>query len=666
MNRFDPSTADVAAALSTPMATDRASVDRRRFLQAMAVTGAVTMLPSWMADRAGAATPLGPSDGVLVLIMMNGGNDGLSMVAPFADGNYRSMRGRLALTGSQTLQLNGTRGLHPRLGFVKQQWDQGRVAVIDGVGHPNPDLSHFASMARWMTATTSTSVGWSGWLGRYVDGLSGGPDAMHSIAIDSSVPLTLTGNRQVGIALPPSAGGLLTVDDDPVFQRQYATLHQMANTSTGLGGLADSLAVSGSESLLLAEGVKGHYAPALPSEELAAKLTLCARLINANLGTRVLMVSFGDFDSHADQASMLDRRMTELDNGLRAFFTTLAPGFAGRTLVLTSSEFGRRPWANESGGTDHGTSNTLLALGAGVNGGFYGALPPMAGLRRWDNFATQVDFRQVYGNVVERWLGADSAEVLGADHPDLGFLRSPSGGAGTSVGSVSGSPGGSRLQISRLYQAYFRRPPDEAGLDFWLTKRRQGLGLAAVSAEFARSAEFTQAYGSLDSGGFVDLIYANVLRRPPDGEGRSYWVGLLDRGTDRGNVMTGFSESAEFVGLTTPEFVELEKRGPIGRLYRAYFDRQGDADGLAYWLGTNAPLESISEEFARSTEFVRRYGAMSNTQFVEQIYANVMKRGADPAGLDFWTRMLRSGQSRGRIMLEFSNSAEFIALVRST
>ncbi len=660
MNRFDPSTADVLDALSAPLADDPTSLARRRFLQAAAVTGAVTMLPSWLADEAGAATPLGASDGVLVLIMMHGGNDGISMVPPFADGNYQQMRGRLAVGADRVLRMNDQRGLHPNLPFVKNLWDQGRVAVLDGVGHPSPDLSHFTSTARWMTASTSKSVVTTGWLGRYVDGL-GNPDAFHSINIGSAVPLTLAGNRSTATSIPSSAGGLLTIDDDPVYRRQQATIHQMAGGSSGLGTLADSLARSASESIGLAGSMAAHYQPGLPSEELAAKLTLCARLINANLGTRVLMVGFGDFDSHANQSYMHGERMTELNNGLKAFFETLAPGFLGRTLVLTSSEFGRRPWANESGGTDHGTSNTMLAIGGGVNGGFYGQLPSMAGHRRWDNFETTVDFRQVYGNVLERWLGADSAQVIGKDYADLAFLRAPSGSAGGSTGTISGAPGGSRFQLARLYSAYFRRMPDEEGLEFWLGQRRSGLRLESVSAEFARSAEFAATYGALDNAGFIDLIYSNVLRRTPDAAGRAYWIGLLDAGEDRGKIMQGFSESAEFVTLTTPEIVQAEKIGPIGRLYHAYLDREGETAGLQYWLGTSTPLELISESFASSTEFVQRYGALSDSQFVDQIYRNVMKREADTVGRRFWADQLGRGLSRGTVMLSFSNSVEFKA-----
>ncbi len=658
MNRFDPTTADVVAALSAPAPDDCYSLDRRRFLQAAAITGTVSLLPAWLADQAGAATPLGVSDGVVVLVMMNGGNDGMNMVPPYADGNYRQLRGRLAVGADRVLRINDQRGMHPNLPYVKQLWDQGRVAVIDGVGHPQPDLSHFTSMARWMTASTSTNSVSTGWLGRYVDGL-GNPDAFHSIAMGSSIPLTLAGNRAAPTALPSSASGLLTIDNDPVYLRQQATIHQIAGGSTGLGALADSLAASASNSIGLAAGVAGFYQPSLPSEKLAAQMTVCARLINANLGSRVMMVSYGDFDSHANQSSMQGDRLTELNRALQAFFETLDPGFLGRTLVLTSSEFGRRPWANESGGTDHGTSNTLLAIGGGVNGGFYGQLPNLGGHRRWDNFETTVDFRQVYGNVVERWLGADSAEVIGKDYPDMAFLRQPSGTAGSSTGSISGAPGGTRLQLARLYSAYFKRMPDDEGMDFWLAQRRNGLRLESVSAEFARSAEFAATYGALSSAGFIDLIYANVLRRTPDAGGRAYWIGLLDKGHERGAIMQGFSESAEFVTLTTPEIVQAEKTGPIGRLYRAYLDREGDPSGLQYWLGTSTPLLEISESFAASKEFIQRYGALSDSQFVDQIYRNVMKREPDPSGRSFWTSQLDRGQSRGTIMLSFSNSTEF-------
>ena len=258
--------------------------------------------------------------------------------------------------------------------------------------------------------------------------------------------------------------------------------------------------------------------------------------------------------------------------------------------------------------------------------------------------------------------------MLGRDWGDLGFLRSP-GGGGTSGGSPGGSapgstPTGQRAEVARLYLAYFLRRPDEEGFEYWAGVRRNGRSLAAISDDFATSREFTQRYGALSNRQFVELVYRNVLDRNPDAGGLAHWVSVLDRGGARGQVMLGFSESTEFRNRTADQVSQIEATGPVGRLYRAYFLRAPDTAGLHYWTDTGLPVAAISEQFAASAEFRNRYGNLDDRAFITTAYRNVLGREPDPGGLQHWLGILRSGTSRGSVMLGFSNSPEFVRKVQ--
>lgn len=663
-----PTTAEIVAQLSTPV--DPALLQgpdfgRRRFLQAAGVAGAATLLPAWLAEAAAAATPLRADEGVLVLVTMNGGNDGINTFAPVHDGAYHDARRNLAISPAQGLPVTASRSLHPRLGYLKSVWDRGDLAVIEGVGHHDATLSHFVSMAQTMAANGNGQPGPSGWLGRVIDGLPADPLA--GVAIGSRVPLLAQGQRHRASAVPRRADDVRQIDSsNPVAVLQYDAIRALAGDSTGLGSLGDRVAASFGPALDLADRLR----PLIPEEadeaEVVTEMRLAARLINANLGIRFISVDFGDFDTHADQAWMHDKRMTELDAALRVFHETLSPSFAGRTLVVGTSEFGRRVRANDSG-TDHGTANSLFAIGARVNGGFFGQAPSLTSLDRNGNQVPQVDYRQVYSNVVETWLRADPTQIVGRDHADLGFLQAPSG---DSVGPADGpiqltSYRQMRAEVTRLYLAYFLRRPDDEGLEYWFGVRRSGRSLASISDDFAASAEFAGRYGALSDADFVSLIYRNVLGRDPDPGGRAHWSGVLAAGTARGTVMLGFSESDEFRRRTETKVAEIESTGSVGRLYRAYFLRAPDTAGLHYWLDTGLPTGVISEEFARSTEFRNRYGTLDDRAFVATAYRNVLDREPDAAGLAHWTGVLAGGTSRGAVMLGFSDSAEFIRKVQN-
>lgn len=663
MNRFDPTTAEVHAALSVPDLGQH-QLTRRYFLQAAAAAGGATMLGGAFADMAGAATPLAAGEGVVVIVWMEGGNDGLNTVVPIDNGSYYDLRGSTAIQPANALGIGGGRGLHPELGYVQNLFQQGQVAIIDGVGDPDNDLSHFESTARWMDGRHRSGAHTSGWVGRYLDGLPGN-DPFHGVHIGRTIPLQMQGLRRNATGVPTNPNGIFDpANASDVDQRQMAALDAMASGSTGLGELGDLLAAAGRSSLAVASRLAPAYAASLPDENLTPDLVLAARLINANLGLRVINVAYGDFDGHAGHPAMHADRMQEFNAGLQAFHAELDSRFANQTMVLTVSEFGRRPKANNSSGTDHGSASSLMAIGPSVVGGFHGAFPSLTQLDDRRNQVPEVDFRSVYANVLETWLGGDSNEVLGGDYSsDLAFLGSP----GTSTTGSGGSipVANVRPQVMRLYMAYFLRMPDTAGLEHWLTTARAGVPLATISQAFSESPEFIDRYGQLTNGGFVDQVYENVLGRAPDAGGRAFWVDRLNSGTSWGEMMIGFSESEEFVSDSAAALYDFDVNGPVARLYQAYFLRSPDSGGLEFWNSQEMTLDSISEAFAASDEFATLYGTLSNQAFVEQVYANVMDRAPDEAGRAFWTSELYAGRRRGSVMLNFSESPEYIERFRA-
>ncbi|MGH1493414.1 MAG: DUF4214 domain-containing protein [Acidimicrobiales bacterium] len=643
-------------------------LSRRRFLQSAGAVASASLLPLWLTEAAGAATPLGNDQGVLVYLTMAGGNDGLNTFVPIGDGAYYDARQSLAFNPSDTLAMSDQRGMNPYLPYMKSLWDQGDVAVVDGVGHEHATLSHFVSMAQVMAANDNGQPGSSGWLGRIIDGLPAA--ALTGVALGSSVPLLVQGRDKTAVAVPEHGSDLRQVDRTEVtYQSQYATIEALGAGASGYGALVDRMSGSIGQSIELSDTLRPLVEESRSEAKVITKLRLAARMINANIGIRVISIIFGDFDSHASQSTQHRQRMEEINTGLQEFYGELHSDFASRTLLVGASEFGRRVAANGSG-TDHGTANSLFVIGKGVRGGFYGQLPSLTDLDNRGNMKPTVDYRQFYANIASGWLGADAAEVFGRDYSDLGFLTSPAD-AGGNTGTPQNTPvviptsSSRRAEVARLYLAYFLRKPDEDGFQYWAGIRESGRSLPQISEEFVGSNEFQMRYGSLSNQQFVQLIYSNVLGRSPDSSGLNHWVSVLNSGTSRGDVMVGFSESEEFISNTAEEVKSIESDGPIGRLYLAYFLRRPDDEGLEHWLNTGLPIKAVSEEFALSTEFQARYGALDNAAFINLIYANVLGRSPDQDGLAHWTNVLNGGTGRGAVMAEFSNSAEFIERVKT-
>ena len=425
-------------------------LNRRRFLQlAGAGAGVASLSPMLSSLQAFAAPALGATDGILVLIMMEGGNDGLNTVVPTSESRYYSLRPGLAIPAASALNIAPGFGLHPALAKLKTRYDQGDVAVVQGVGYPNPDLSHFTSMGIWMNgwAGGAQPGGPTGWIGRYIDGLpNAASESLYGVVMGTSVPLHMVGSVGRASGLPQRISGAFGIDRrDASDVRMFDAIGAFSGGATGLGQWGDLTAKVERDTLDLATKIQPAYQGTFPDSRLGRELTLTAKLINTNLGVRVFSTSIGGFDTHSTQAASHAEQLSEIDDALDSFFATLAPTWRNRVTVMTFSEFGRRPERNDDLGTDHGTAAPLFVIGSRVKGGMYGSPARTNDLDQYGNLKHHVDFRQVYATVLDTWLRSDSRQLLGYNFPSLGFFD---GGPGD--GTAVPAPPNRRRRRKRL------------------------------------------------------------------------------------------------------------------------------------------------------------------------------------------------------------------------
>jgi len=434
----EPEYEEIRAQLS--VAPTPAGMSRRRFLQAALASGVTVAASRYLSLPAWAASPVGPDDGILVVITMAGGNDAMNMLVPYGDSSYYGIRQGLAIPQSQVIHLDGQVGLHPKLPKLKGRYDAGQVAIVQGVGYDGADMSHFSSMATWMSATLNPNPA-TGWLGRYTDGLDDGD--LRGVMIGTSTPLHLIGAKTVGISLPTSLGSAFGGDrSDPSDARMFDALSTLGASASGIGPWGDAVTGSGRAALEVVSEVSGSYNPALPDGSLNSQMILAARLINANLGVRVIGAEYGSFDTHTNELVDQGDLLGQLDDALDAFWASLDPRWAGAVTVATFSEFGRRVEPNKSNGFDHGTAGAMLVMGPGVKGGLHGSYPSLVNLDDNGNLVHDVDFRSVYTDILDTWLAADGAQILGASYPALGvFAKRPHTTAATGKDMLWGTGG---------------------------------------------------------------------------------------------------------------------------------------------------------------------------------------------------------------------------------
>jgi uncharacterized protein (DUF1501 family) len=441
---LDISTDDALRLLSSPNQRDEAGDlpgprgwNRRQFLRAVGLGVGAGLSLGTLGDSlfghevpdAWAGSPIGAGDGILVNIMLFGGNDGLDMIVPYTNGTYYTQRkaGGVAVAASSVLPLDGSYGLPPTMPYVKALWDAGQVGVIHGVGYNPADLSHFSSMAIWMNGRFGGGAPTTGWLGRWLDDQPEASAQFAAATVGSSVPLHLIGANRRALGVPES-GGMFGSDTDVSSRRMYDGISAMANASGGRGPWFDAFSSTMRTTITVAGELSPAFSPDITGSEFVQKLTMAARLINRNIGFRVVDIGVSGFDTHDGEPWRQAQLLQDFNDGVQAFYATLDPTYRNRVTLMTGSEFGRTAWSNDSGGTDHGTSNAHLVIGANVKGGMYGQAPPLTqAAHQWDRLVSIVDFRAMYGSVLDGWLGGGASTILNGSFENLNLFRAAPG-----------------------------------------------------------------------------------------------------------------------------------------------------------------------------------------------------------------------------------------------
>ena len=394
---------------------------RRSNFLAGALSGIVVVANSeHVFARALAQTPLpglpGTANRCLVLINLQGGNDGLNCVVPHGDAQYYQVRPTIGIARGDVLSINERIGLNPNMRSFKSMYDKGNVAVVQSVGYPDPDHSHFRSTEIWQTAAP-TKYEHTGWLGRYLDEANLPKDNLfNGVAISQVLPEVMVANTTDVPAIAQINGYGLISDRNSSASMAYSKLlsdSRLPFSSPYLAHVAEIEDHAQKGSQELPKLIAGYKTDAsYPATPLGRSLALAAQIIGSNVGTRVLYVQHGSFDTHIGQKATQDRLLGEFSDAIKAFYDDLgAHGNDNRVLTMTFSEFGRRVAENASRGTDHGEASPLFLIGGGVKGGIYGAYPNLANTNM-GNLKFDTDFRSVYATVLERWLGRPSAAIL--------------------------------------------------------------------------------------------------------------------------------------------------------------------------------------------------------------------------------------------------------------
>lgn len=414
---------------------------RRDFLKTGSLATASLFIPRFLkAAETRHALPFNGKS--LVIIQLSGGNDGLNTVIPVRNDVYYRERPGLGIPRSNALPLTDDAALHPSLTALKSLWDDGSMAILNSVGYPNPDRSHFRSMDIWQTGSSASEFLQTGWLGRYLDNYCDGKPAA-ALEFDDTLSLVLKGERTKGMAFQDAKrlyestrsdyfSGYSSAREQQEQQKAEHDSHWLrsdarAGTQEDASPL-DYLYKTMSETLssahyLYDQSRKKPAAGAYPATGAGKDLKAIASLILADTETAVYYVSLGSFDTHIRQDAQQKRLFSELSDALSVFSQDLkANGKWDDVLVMTFSEFGRRVSQNASGGTDHGTANNMMFMGGGLKQkGLLNDMPNLLDLDQGD-LKYQVDFRQAYATVLEKWLSADSAAILHEKFPLLGFV----------------------------------------------------------------------------------------------------------------------------------------------------------------------------------------------------------------------------------------------------
>ena len=437
---------------------------RREFLRTTMLGGALSWtVPAFLANtfssmsaaaKDSALQSVTGKDGtILVVLQMAGGNDGLNTVIPYASDHYHKARPTLGQSAANVLKLTDQIGLHKSMTGFKSLYDAGQLSIVQGVGYPNPNRSHFRSTEIWATASDEDKVEKYGWLGRYFDNCCAGADPSVGVAVARQMPQAFWDHSGKGICFDNPANYRFLTGNNPrpgqtdMTEESYKKLNDVDsqpmmvgaddNSGGSIGSLSGGMPMHGgravdfiSRTALDAQvssdevrGIAGRVQNAVtyPTSQLANELKLVAKLIGGGLPTRIYYVSQGGYDTHTNQLGTQQRLLGDLGDSVKAFTDDLrAQGNMSRVLVMTFSEFGRRVTENANGGTDHGAAAPLFIIGDKVKAGLQGKYPSLAPADLFQgDIKYNTDFRSVYAGVLEGWLKTPSVPILGRQFTPL-------------------------------------------------------------------------------------------------------------------------------------------------------------------------------------------------------------------------------------------------------
>lgn len=394
---------------------------RRKFLKQSTLASSLFFVPNFVkAFEQVAKASLGYKK--LVIVQLSGGNDGLNTIVPFTNDIYYENRQGISIPKNDLIRVTDDLGFNKSLAPLKNLYDQGYLSIINNVGYPNPNRSHFRSTDIWQTASDANEHLDTGWLGRYIDRY--GKMTYSGIEIDDSLSLIMKGETMNGIATK-NPRILFDNTQTPYFKKVLSHQSDKHLSEHNLGYLYKTMIEAKSSAKYIYETSKTYKSKQeYPNTAFGKQLKTTAEFINSNLETRVFYVSMGGFDTHANQAKKQKRLLSTFSESMEVFVNELKQNDTFKdTLILTFSEFGRRVQQNSAGGTDHGAANNVFIIGENLKSkGFYNELPDLANLDANGDIIHTVDFRSVYATILDKWLKVDDTTILNKSYSKMHFI----------------------------------------------------------------------------------------------------------------------------------------------------------------------------------------------------------------------------------------------------
>lgn len=394
---------------------------RREFIKNTSLASSLFMVPGFVkAFDEALSTKYGHKR--LVIIQLAGGNDGLNTIVPFRNDLYYKNRPNLAISKNEVLKLNDELGLHQSLKPLKNIYDNGYLSIINNVGYPNPDRSHFRSTDIWQTASSSHEYLQSGWIGRYLD--EHNKNSYNAIEVNESLSLIMKGENTNAIATT-DAQRLFRTSQAPFFKQVLKNQSNEHLSEHNLGYLYKTLISAESSAKYIHETSKTYSTTQeYPNTNFAKQLKTIGQFINSGLSTNVYFSSLGGFDTHAYQANTQKRLLNQYAEAITALVNDLKSKDTFKdTLILTFSEFGRRVKQNAANGTDHGAANNVFVIGENLKKpGLYNRLASLEDLDKNGDLKFEIDFRSIYATVLKKWLKVESKSILNSDLKALNFI----------------------------------------------------------------------------------------------------------------------------------------------------------------------------------------------------------------------------------------------------